>query len=119
MMPEEKAENPTGPERTPEEDPTMAEAKITTDHDVIRQWVECRGGRPATVARTKEGDEPGLLRIDLPDVRGEEDLEWIEWDTFFRQFEAAGFAFLYQERTEDGRPSGFCKLVSRADAAVF
>jgi len=96
----------------------MAEAKVTTNHDVIRQWVELRGGRPATITRTKEGEAPGMLRIDLPDVRGEESLEWIGWEAFFRQFEEAQHAFLYQEQTEDGRFSRFCKIVSRHDAPL-
>ena len=94
----------------------MAHNKVTTDHDVIRQWVELRGGRPATVTRTKQGDEPGMLRIDLPDFRGEEAMEWIAWETFFEQFEAAQLAFLYLEQTDDGRYSRFCKLISRNDA---
>jgi hypothetical protein len=43
-----------------------SEAKTTTDHDEIRRWIEERGGKPATVSRTAEGDEPGILRVDFP-----------------------------------------------------
>jgi hypothetical protein len=31
----------------------MATAKITTDHDTIREWAEARGGRPAQVSAPK------------------------------------------------------------------
>lgn len=35
----------------------MSTATKTTDHDTIRRWAEQRGGHPATVAATREGDE--------------------------------------------------------------
>ncbi|QDU36813.1 hypothetical protein Mal4_11110 [Maioricimonas rarisocia] len=88
----------------------MAEAKKTRDHDVIRQWVDARCGKPATVKQTQQGNEPaGLLRIDF----GEPDkqLEAIPWDEFFQKFDAENLAFLYQEKTEDGDTSRFCKFV--------
>jgi len=91
----------------------MAESKQTTDHDTIRRWVEERGGRPARVKDTGNGDDPGILRIDYPG-RGDDDaLEGISWDDFFRAFEENRLAFLYQEETADGEESRFSKLVSR------
>ncbi len=36
----------------------MSEAKVTTDHDEIRGWVEARGGHPA---RVKDTDDEGAL----------------------------------------------------------
>lgn len=94
----------------------MAQAQSTTDHDVIRHWTEERGGHPATVKRTAEGGEPGILRIDFPGYSGEESLEPIEWDEFFEKFEESNLAFLYQEKTDDGQQSRFCKFVSRDGA---
>lgn len=88
-------------------------AKVTTDHRLIRQWVEARGGHPATVKRTKRGDDPGILRIDYPGYSGEQELEPIDWDEFFDKFEASGLAFVYQDKTADGKLSRFSKLVSR------
>jgi hypothetical protein len=35
----------------------VSTATKTTDHDTIRRWAEQRGGHPATVAATREGDE--------------------------------------------------------------
>jgi hypothetical protein len=43
----------------------MREAQTTTDHDTIRRWADARGGRPATVRRTGEKGEPGVLRFDF------------------------------------------------------
>jgi hypothetical protein len=87
------------------------ESKQTTDHGKIRRWAEIRGGKPATVRGTAEGDdEAGILRIAFSD---DEDLEPIEWDEFFDKFEDAGLEFLYQEETADGEPSRFFKFVAR------
>jgi hypothetical protein len=85
----------------------MAEAKTTTDHAEIRRWAEARGGRPAHVTETGEGDDPGVLRIDFegPDDR----LEEISWDDWFRSFEENRLAFLYQDEAD----SRFNKLVDR------
>ena len=35
----------------------MARAQVTVDHDKIRNWAESRGGQPATVKDTENGDE--------------------------------------------------------------
>lgn len=90
-----------------------AESKTTTDHSTIKEWVESRGGFPATVKSTKEDGEPGILRIDFPGYSGEDSLERIEWDDFFDKFEESDLAFLYQEELKSGEESRFFKFVSR------
>lgn len=90
-----------------------AEAKVTTDHTEIRQWVEERNGRPARVKGTESKNSAGLLRIDYPGFTGEDTLEEITWEQFFNAFEENGLAFLYQEETKDGKESRFSKLVDR------
>lgn len=92
---------------------SKASTKQTTDHNEIKRWVESRGGFPATVKSTKEGDEPGLLRIDFPGYSGEGSLERIDWDAFFEKFEESQLAMIYQEELKSGEESRFCKLVSR------
>lgn len=87
--------------------------KVTTDPEEIRRWVESHGGHPAHVKGTGGDDDPGLLRIDFPGYSGEGKLEPLEWDEFFEKFEESGLAFLYQEKTKDGKPSRFNKFVSR------
>jgi hypothetical protein len=94
-----------------------AEAKTTTNHDEIRQWVEERGGRPARVKGTENGDSVGLLRIDYPGFTGEDTLEPITWEEFFQGFEENKLAFLYQEETKDGKESRFSKLIDRDSAS--
>ena len=93
-----------------------AEAKTTTNHDEIRQWVEERGGSPARVKGTEKGDSVGLLRIDYPGFTGEDTLEPITWEDFFQAFDENKLAFLYQEETKDGKESRFSKLIDRDSA---
>lgn len=88
------------------------ESKTTQDHDAIRQWVESRGGVPATVKSTESGGEAGILRIDFKDDGKEGSLEQISWDEFFEKFDKNDLEFLYQETTKDGSESRFFKFVS-------
>ena len=76
----------------------MAGAKITTDHDEIRNWAEERGGRPATVRSKHDA------------------LEEISWEEFFEKFDESDLALLYQEETAGGEKSNFNKLIGRETA---
>ena len=88
-------------------------SQTTTDHEVIRKWVEGRGGQPASVKGTEGGDEAGVLRIDFPGYGDDDRLEKISWDEFFQKFDEKNLAFLYQEETSGGKESRFFKFVSR------
>ena len=88
-------------------------SKTTTDHDQIQQWVEERSGRPAKVKGTEKGGS-AMLRIDYPGYSGEDTLEQISWDEFFRIFDENKLALLYQEETENGGKSRFSKFVERS-----
>jgi hypothetical protein len=88
----------------------MSESKVTTNHDEIRRWVEDRGGFSARVKDTE------LLRIDYPGFSGEERLEKISWEEFFRAFDEKRLAFLYQDKLESGETSRFSKLIDRESA---
>lgn len=90
-----------------------AVSRVITDHDEIKEWVESRGGHPATVKRTHGKEEPGIIRIDFPGFKGSESLEPISWDEFFEQFESRSLAFLCQDRTISGEVSRFNKIISR------
>lgn len=83
----------------------------TTDHETIPKWVEARGGRPASVASTRSGDDAGILRIDFAEPTPS--LEEISWDEFFKKFDEHKLAFLYREETKDGQTSRFFKFVAR------
>ena len=88
------------------------ESHVTTDHDEITRWVEERNGQPAIVKGTENG-KSALLRIDYPGFTGEESLEPVSWEEFFRIFDETNLALLYQERTADGDLSRFSKLIDR------
>jgi len=93
------------------------EAKVTTDHDTIKRWVQERGGKPASIRETrKQGEGAGILRINFPGYSGEEVLESISWNDFFSKFEREHLAFMYQEHTHSGEPSRFAKFISRDEA---
>jgi len=92
----------------------MTDARTTTDHHEIRQWVEERNGKPAGVPGTsKGGKDVGLVRIDFAEDGDDDRLEEISWDEFFDRFEERQLAFLYQEQKANGEPSTFNKLVLR------
>jgi hypothetical protein len=91
----------------------MGSATTTTDHATIRRWIEERKGRPSHVKTTGGGRDAdgGILRIDFREQ--DENLEEIDWDTFFRTFDESDLAFLHQDKTDDGKQSRFFKFVSR------
>jgi hypothetical protein len=88
-------------------------SKTTTDHEAIKQWVEERDGRPATVKGTSRENDAGLLRIEFPGFGRDQNLEEIDWDKFFTKFDQSSLAFLYQDQTKEGKPSRFFKFVRR------
>jgi hypothetical protein len=90
----------------------MSDSATTTDHKAIRNWAEERDGRPATVRATEEDGHAGILRIDFGPA--EDRLEEIEWEEFFAKFDESELAFLYQDRTKDGKLSRFHKFVRRS-----
>jgi hypothetical protein len=92
----------------------MSESHTTTDHKKIKKWAEERGGRPATVKETEEDGHAGILRIEFGPKNDR--LEEIDWDEFFEKFDEAELAFLYQDKTKDGKISRFHKFVARDKA---
>jgi hypothetical protein len=90
-------------------------AQALIDHDRIREWAEARGGAPASVRGTGSSGDPGLLRIDMPGGAGNESLQRISWDDWFRKFEAQQLALLIDD---DDRPATFNKLVYRHDVNI-
>lgn len=79
-----------------------SDVKYTTSHDVIKRWVEARGGWPAKFRRIYFSRY--VTRGVLPRVR---------WEEFFQTFEEQRLAFLYQEHTATGTLSHFFRIVSR------
>jgi hypothetical protein len=92
---------------------TTSQARRTKDHGEIQEWVEARGGHPSIVKRTAKGkgSQGGVLRIDFPGFSGEGSLEAVPWEEWFEVFDDRNLEFLYQEKTANGKPSRFNKLV--------
>lgn len=89
------------------------EAKTTTDRFAIQKWVEKRGGKPATVKLANKAGKVTILRIHFTGRGNDDELQDISWDDFFKAFDQHKLAFLFQEKTADGKESRFFKFVRR------
>lgn len=89
---------------------------MTTDHGRIRRWTEERGGRPAVVRATGNGEDRPTLRIDLPEGTSEATLEEISWEEWFEAFDRRDLVFLYREAAAEGDASDFHQVVRRETA---
>jgi len=88
-------------------------SQTTTKLEDIQKWAEERGGKPAVVKATENSKEGGgVLRINFPGYSGEDTLEEISWDEWYKVFKERDLAFLYQEETAGGKESRFFKLVA-------
>jgi hypothetical protein len=92
---------------------SSASARVLTDPDEIRRWAEERNARPARVKGTGGNGDIGIIRLDFPGYSGEDTLEEISWDDWFREFDQKNLALLVQDKTASGRKSNFNKLVNR------
>ena len=90
----------------------MSDSKTTTDLKEIKKWAEERKGKPAKVKGVGDGKDDGIIRIDFPGYSGEDSLEHISWDDWYKIFKDRKLAFLYQDKTNDGEESRFFKLVN-------
>lgn len=85
-----------------------SEATTFTNHAQIRRWAECRGGVPVMTVGAQ-----GQLLIHFPDETEAANIQAVDWDDWFRQFDALDLALLCQEETVEGEMSRFHKLVHR------
>ncbi|MEI9406388.1 hypothetical protein [Mesorhizobium argentiipisi] len=86
----------------------MSEPLKTTNHEVIRAWIEAREGRPAVV---RTAGKAAVLRVDFGEC--EDDLQPVEWEEFFAILDGNELAFVHQDITAEGLPSRFNKFVQR------
>ncbi|MFI9591738.1 hypothetical protein [Nonomuraea sp. NPDC052265] len=82
---------------------------VTADHEVIREWAQERGAKPATVPGTEHQGRAGVLRFDFPGYGGG-DLAEITWEEWFETFDQRKLNFIYQEHKKDGKQSNFFRL---------
>lgn len=89
------------------------EAKMTVDHNVIKHWIEERGGEPARISKPQIPDEEeGVLRIKFKGSKEEGNLAPISWSEFFTQFDQSNLAFVYEDKTTGGELSRFFRFIS-------
>lgn len=95
---------------------SRAASRTLTDHEEIRQWAEERGAAPACIRGTGRAEDTGMIRLDFPGFSGEQSLEPIAWDDWFRKFDESKLALLVQDETAGGERSNFNKLIARTRA---
>lgn len=88
--------------------------RLITDHEAIRDWVEARGGAPATHVTNRKGDGAGQLDIHFEGVN-DEDLEDISWDDFFEAFERNHLALLDISDGPEDEPTLEFRFTSRTN----
>jgi hypothetical protein len=91
-------------------------SQTTTDLKEIKKWAEERDGKPTIVKGTEDAkNDGGVLRINFPGYSGEDSLEEISWDEWYKIFKERDLEFLYQDKTADGKESRFFKLINKKD----
>ncbi len=85
-------------------------SRTLRNRDEIRRWVDRYNGRPTIVRSNANRTEPNALRIRFPDYSGEEMLEEISWDDFFRMLDENNWAFRYYEMMEGERDYPRCEI---------
>ena len=90
--------------------PDPMNTKVTTSHDVIKNWTEERGGKPAIDKEMSK--EETVLAIDF-DKKGNRSFKHVSWSEFFKDFDEENMAFLYQDKTFDGDTSKYYRLIFR------
>lgn len=82
----------------------MSSAIPIIDHELVRNWIETHEGRPARIAGTGRGENPGELTIKFQHSASE-GVEEVAWDKWLRWFERNRLALVVSK--------GFNKLVPR------
>jgi hypothetical protein len=90
--------------------PDPMNTKITTNHDAIKSWTEERGGKPAV--NSEKSVDSKVLEIDF-DKKGSKSLKQVSWNEFFKDFDEENMAFLYQDKTLEGKNSTYYRLIFR------
>ena len=71
--------------------------ETTTDHALIRNWVDEHDGYPAHVVSSEGSGDEGMLRVAFDDVDRPESLKEISWEEFFEEFDEKDLVFAYPE----------------------
>jgi len=87
----------------------------TQDHALIRQWAARRRAEPATGEATASGpstlsvnDDGTGIRFNFPGLGRFRPIDWDEW---FRNFDAYSLVFVYERDGEKRSPSGRYRML--------
>ena len=90
--------------------------QVTVNHMKIKEWAEKRNGKPTMLLGTPN-QMHGLLYIDFGE--GEFSFQEITWQYFFKVFENRGYAFLYEQNSDNSLNSKFYKFIDRESDMEF
>jgi len=101
----------------------MAETKVLTEHEEIRDWAAARAGQPALSDSGLADEEPVLRFAFGQHAYQDTDQGWdeiggveiIEWDEWFRIFEERKLALVVSEDVP-GRREEFHEFVRRPES---
>lgn len=96
---------------------TAHAVRRTVDHDTIRRWAEERSAFPVHAVAPLDRGDPRTLRIRVPGKRMRTRVEPIQWHEWFERFDEQRFAFVFEDRAPDGKPSVTNRLVRRRGEA--
>ena len=86
----------------------LSRSRATDEPEIIREWVEERGGKPAVVVAPAGGVR--ALSIDFSPY-GRAGLMTVPWNEWFDLLEQRHLAFQFQEKDADGNVSWHYELI--------
>lgn len=86
----------------------LSRSRATDEPEIIREWVEERGGKPAVVVAPAGGVK--VLSIDFSPY-GRAGLMTVPWNEWFDLLEQRHLAFQFQEKDADGNVSWHYELI--------
>lgn len=90
------------------EDQPDSAGEQTTDHALVRAWMEDHDAYPAHLDQSEGEGDRGLLRVGFREGEADRDLKEIRYEEFFEEFEEKDLAFVYPDedpRETDDPPS--------------
>ncbi len=82
----------------------VAQGKITTDRETIKQWILAHKGWPAIKLMQTADSIETVLAIVFPGDKNEDVLRRLSWEEFFQKFDQLKLVFLYEEVTDRLKP---------------
>ncbi len=82
----------------------VAQGKLTTDKEKIKQWIQTYKGWPAIKLMETADSIETVLAIVFPGGEGDHVIRRLSWEEFFQKFDQLKLVFLYEEATGNQKP---------------